>query len=291
MAVRNHVENPFEYLIEKLSWAFSGRGRRRDAKARAAARVEPQVRRLEAADLWAALRKGLADFGAARDDVLFIAIFYPLAGLVLAAIAMNYELLPMVFPLVSGFALVGPFAAIGLYEISRRREAGEAVNWADAIGVFRSPAIGSILQMGLILLGLLLLWLGVAYEISLIAFASGPPATIESFFQQVFATGDGWRMAAIGIGVGFLFALVALAISVVTFPLLIDRGVDLDVAIRTSLKVVAANPKTMALWGLIVAAGLAIGSLPALLGLIVVMPVLGHATWHLYRKAVAPAAE
>jgi uncharacterized membrane protein len=289
MAARNHVENPFEYVLEKLTWAFSGAGRRRDPAARAAARVEPQVQRIETRDLWDSLRKGLADFGAARDDVLFIALIYPLAGLVLAAAALQYALLPMIFPMVSGFALIGPFAAVGLYEISRRREAGESVNWAAAIGVFRSPAIGSILQLGLILVGLFLLWLGTAYEISLLAFASGPPATAASFVHQVVATGEGWRMAVIGIGVGFFFAVVAFAISVVSFPLLIDRHVDLDVAIRTSLKVVAANPVTMALWGLVIAALLVIGSLPALLGLIVVVPVLGHASWHLYRKAVAPA--
>lgn len=287
MAIGNHVENPFEYALKRLAWAFSGWWRPRDPSARAAARVAPQVRRIETADLWASLRKGFADFGAARDDVVFIALIYPLAGLVLATAALRYELLPMIFPLVSGFALVGPFAAIGLYEISRRRERGETVSWMDAAGVVRSPAIGSIVEMGVILIALFALWLATAYEISLLAFGDGPPVTIESFLTQVFATGEGRAMIAIGLGVGFLFAVVALAISVVSFPLLLDRHVDLDVAIRTSLKVVAENPKTMALWGLIVAASLAIGALPALIGLIVVVPVLGHATWHLYRRAVA----
>jgi uncharacterized membrane protein len=288
MAVRNHVENPFEYVLKRLIWPLSRPGRRRDPAARAAARVRPQVRRIGAVDLWDSLRKGLADFAAARDDVVFIVILYPLAGLVLAALAFRYELLPMIFPLLSGFALIAPVAADGLYEISRRRERGEVVNWTDAAGVFRSPAIGSIIGMGLILVALFVLWLATAYEISLVAFASGPPVTVESFLQQVFATGAGWWMIVIGIGVGFLFAVAALALSVISFPLLLDKHVDLDVAIGTSLKVVVQNPRTMALWGLIVAAALVIGSLPALIGLIVVLPVLGHATWHLYRKAVAP---
>lgn len=287
MAVGNHVENPFEYALKRLVWAFSPRWRRSDPAARAAARAAPQVRRLEVADLSASLRKGFADFGAARDDVVFIAVIYPLAGLVLGALAMRYELLPMVFPLLSGFALVGPLAAIGLYEISRRRERGERVSWMDALGVFRSPAIGSIVEMGLILLALFALWLATAYEISLLAFGEGPPVTVQSFVNQVFATGGGWAMIGIGIGVGFLFAVLVLAISVVSFPLLLDRHVDLDVAIRTSLEVVAKNPGIMALWGLIVASALVLGSLPALVGLIVVIPVLGHATWHLYRRAVA----
>jgi len=286
MAVGNHVENPFEYALKHLVGAFSGPPHRKDAAARAAARVEPQVRKIGAADLMASLKKGFGDFGAARDDVVFIAIIYPLAGLVLAAVAMRYELLPMVFPLLSGFALVGPLAAVGLYEISRRRERGERVSWLDAARVLQSPAIGSIIGMGLILIGLFALWMATAYEISLLAFAEGPPPTAEIFVNQVFATGGGQAMAVIGIGVGFLFAVVALALSVVSFPLLLDKHVDLDVAIRTSLKVVAANPGTMALWGLIVAASLVLGSIPALVGLIVVVPVLGHATWHLYRRAV-----
>lgn len=288
MAVQNHVENPFEYVLEKLSWAVSGRRRSHSAAERAAARAEPQVRRIAAADLWAALKGGLSDFAAARDDVVFIAIIYPLAGLLLAAVAFHYELLPMIFPLISGFALLGPLAAIGLYEISRRRERGEEVSWVDALQVFRSPAIGSIVEMGLILVALFGLWLGVAYEISLLAFGNGPPGTIEGFLRQVFQTGAGWEMALIGLAVGFVFALIALSISVVSFPLLLDRNVDLDVAIRTSIRAVAANPGTIALWGLIVAALLVAGSIPALVGLIVVVPVLGHATWRLYRRLVEP---
>jgi uncharacterized membrane protein len=283
MAV-NHVENPFEFLLRRMTWGAQA-VRPRD---RLAARARPEVRKLASADLRDALREGFGDFAAVRMDVVFIAVVYPLAGLVLAALAARYELLPMVFPLLSGFALVGPLAAVGLYEISRRREAGEPVSWMTALAVFRSPALPAILTMGLILVALLVLWLATAYQISLLAFADAPPVTLRSFLNEVFATEAGWRMIAVGLAVGFLFAVVALAVSVVSFPLLLDRNVDLDVAIATSLRVVAENPRVMALWGLIVTGALVLGSLPALTGLVVVLPVLGHASWRLYRKAVGP---
>lgn len=283
MATRNHIENPFEYLMHGLSGAFAWTRRPRNPTAR----VEPQVRHITTGDLTDALKMGLADFGAARDDVVFIALIYPLAGLVLAMLAANMALLPMVFPLLSGFALLGPLAAVGLYEISRRRENGAAVSWIDAARVASSPAIGSIMAMGLIVIALFAAWLAVSYALSVAVFANEAPTTVSNFIREVFATDAGRWMIAIGVGMGFIFALAAFLVSVVSFPLLLDRHVDLDVAMKTSIRVVAANPGAMALWAAIVVAALVIGSLPALLGLIVVVPVLGHATWHLYRKAVA----
>ncbi|HEY2752426.1 DUF2189 domain-containing protein [Phenylobacterium sp.] len=287
MASQNHIENPFEFVIEKLGWAASDISHavlpRRD---RHAAQAVPVVHKIGASDLWDALRKGAADVGATRDDVLFIGLIYPLAGLVLARLAFSYDLLPEVFPLASGFALIGPFAAVGLYELSRRREQGMPVTWFDAMGVFRSPAIGSILGLGAILLGLFFVWLAVAWQIYLATLGGTAPQTIAGFERSVFTTGGGWTMIAAGFGVGFLFAVLAFALSVVSFPLLIDRDVGLVTAIKTSLRAVAANAGTMALWGAIVAGLLVLGSLPALVGLIFVVPLLGHATWHLYRKVI-----
>ncbi len=287
--LRDHIRNPLEWSADQLRAANLAVGRaghslRRPEEARHS--PLPEVRRIEVADLWDVLARGLADFAAYRTDVIFICIIYPLAGLVLARLAFGYDLLPLVFPLASGFALIGPVAAVGLYEMSRRREQGVDINWADAFGVVRAPAFGAIVVLGLVLLAIFLVWLATAHAIYLATLGPEPPASIGSFIRDVFTTGAGWAMIVVGIGVGFFFAVLVLTISVVSFPLLLDRDVGLFAAVATSVRAVVTNPVPMAVWGMIVAGGLVIGSIPALLGLIIVMPVLGHATWHLYRKVV-----
>jgi uncharacterized membrane protein len=252
----------------------------------AAASGVPAVRRIGVTDLRDALALGVDDFEANRTDVVFLCVIYPIIGLILGRFASGYGLLPLIFPLASGFALVGPFAAVGLNEMSRRREQGETVSWIDAFRVLRSPAIGAILLLGILLIALFLVWLMVAQIIYVATLGPQPPASVAGFFTDVLTTGAGWAMIGVGIGVGFLFAALVLAISIVSFPLLLDRNVGIGTAVSTSVRVVAANPGTMALWGLVVACGLVLGSLPFFVGLVVVLPVLGHATWHLYRKAV-----
>ena len=148
------------------------------------------------------LASGLRDFGAYRTDVIFLCIIYPLAGLLLASVAFGYDMLPMLFPLASGFALIGPVAAVGLYEMSRRREQGVDITWADAFGVVRAPAFGAILVLGLILLAIFLLWLAAAYAIWLITLGPVPPASIGAFVHEVLTTGAGWTMIVVGVGVG-----------------------------------------------------------------------------------------
>ena len=287
MASPNHVENPFEFVMEKFGAAAGDVGRAFVPNpARHLDQAAPVVRKITAQDLWDSLKEGWRDVAALRDDILFIGVIYPLVGLVLARFAFSMDLLPLLFPLASGFALIGPVAAIGLYELSRRRERGDKVNWLDAFGVFSSPALSSIVGLGAIMLGLFLVWLGVAYEIYLLNLGGDPPQTFAAFERSVLYTQGGWTMIAMGVGVGFLFAVVAFALSVVSFPLLLDRDVGVAAAVRTSLKVVATNPGVMMLWGATVAGLLVLGSLPALVGLIFVVPVLGHATWHLYRKMI-----
>ncbi|MBV9378538.1 MAG: DUF2189 domain-containing protein [Alphaproteobacteria bacterium] len=247
----------------------------------------PAIRHIGVVDLGRVLARGLDDFAAYRTDVIFLCVLYPVAGLVLARLAFGYDLLPLLFPLASGFALVGPLAAVGLNEISRRREAGMAVTWTDAFQVFRSPSFGAIVLLGLVLMAIFLLWLLAAEAIYQVTLGPAPPASLRAFVQDVFTTSSGWAMIGLGVGVGFLFALLVLAISVVSFPLLLDREVGVDTAVLTSIRAVFRNPVAMAAWGLIVTGGLVVGSIPFLLGLVIVMPVLGHATWHLYRRVVA----
>ncbi|MCZ6743490.1 MAG: DUF2189 domain-containing protein [Alphaproteobacteria bacterium] len=170
--------------------------------------------------------------------------------------------------------------------MSRRREQGLAASWMDGFGMVRSPSFGALVMLGLVMLTIFLIWLLAAQTIYVFTLGPEPPSSITGFARDVLTTGAGWALIVVGMGVGFAFALVVLTVSVVSFPMLLDRDVGLGVAIATSVRAVAANPRPMAVWGMIVAGSLAIGSIPLLLGLIVVVPVLGHATWHLYRKLV-----
>lgn len=246
----------------------------------------PQTRTLTRDDLRAALRAGFADMGAFRSDVVFICLLYPLVGAALAVLAWQGNLVHLLFPLLSGFALVGPVAAIGLYEMSRRRERGEQTGWSAYVDVLRSPRLGGIIVLALVHLVIFMVWIMVANLLYAATLNLEPPVTAGDFLHAVFNTAGGWVMIVLGVGLGFLFACLVLATSLVSFPMLIDRDVGVVTAVVTSLTVARQNTGTVAAWGLIVAVLLALGTLPAMLGLVVVMPVLGHATWHLYRRAV-----
>jgi uncharacterized membrane protein len=246
------------------------------------------VRKIGLSDLGAALRLGWEDFKAIPSHAILLCVIYPVLGVVLFRLVLGYSVLPLLFPLAAGFALIGPFAALGLYELSRRREAGEKVDAWDAIQVLSAPSFGAMLGLGTLLLALFVTWIAAADAIYIAIFGYAPAASIPDFASRVLTTPEGWSLIVIGCGVGFLFAVVALCVGVVSFPLMLDRHASAIDAIRTSLRAVMKNPVTMAVWGLIVAALLVIGSLPVFLGLAVVLPVLGHATWHLYRRVVEP---
>ncbi len=220
----------------------------------------PKVRKIGLTDLKQALAGGIDDFSAMPTHVLFLGILYPLVGLFLACLTFGYEVVPLLFPLASGFALVGPFAAVGLYELSRRRELGLESSWTNAFDVLRSPSRDAILALGFLLMAIFLIWLATAELLYQSLFGFSTPGSLTQFARDVFTTPRGWTLIIAGNALGFVFAVLA----------------------------VLANPVPIAIWGLIVALALLIGSLPFLLGLAVVMPVLAHATWHLYRRLVEP---
>src|SRR5882757_1905589 len=239
----------------------------------------PVIRTIQLSDLSDALRLGWEDFKAVPSHAIILCVIYPVLGLVLARLALGYSVLPLLFPLAAGFALVGPFAALGLYELSRRRERGEEASAWHATEVLRSPSFGAMLGLGALLLTIFVVWVATAQSIYVSLFGNAPAAGIPHFASQILTTPQGLELIIVGCGVGFLFAVVALCISVVSFPMMLDRHSGAGDAIATSLRAVARNPVPMAAWGLIVAVLLVLGSLPLSLGLAVVIPLLGHSTW------------
>jgi uncharacterized membrane protein len=253
---------------------------------RHAARAAPVIRKIEIRDIRDALQEGLNDFWAMPTHAALLALVYPLCGMVLAYTPSYQNALQLLFPLASGFALVGPFAAVGLYEMSRRRELGLEISWKYAFNVLRSPSIPSIAALGSVLLTIFAAWITTSQWLYTALYGPTPPVDFVDFLQQVVSTGRGWLLIGAGCLIGLCFAAVTLAISVVSFPMLLDRDAGALAAVATSIKTVRNNPIPMALWGLIVTAALLIGSLPFFVGLTLVVPVLAHATWHLYRKVI-----
>lgn len=245
----------------------------------------PDVRRIGLADLGAALRAGWQDFLAAPTQIAFLCVLYPVIGLLAATMASGQDVMHLLYPMAAGFALVGPIAGLGLYEISRRREAGRHADWRTAFEVLRAPALGAIMVLGIALVAVFVAWLWAAHAI--FAATIGQVPAELGLWGAVAGTAEGARLILWGNLVGFLFAGAVLVLTAISFPMLLDRGGGVAPAVATSLRVFLANPVPMAAWGLIVAALLLLGSLPLFIGLAVVLPVLGHATWHLYRRVVA----
>lgn len=285
------IRNPVVFTWDQVKTAaasIDAAAHQDQARERAAGRTRLGIGRIKLADIRYALSRGMEDFSADPTHYLFLCALYPVLGLLIGRFAFGYEVLPVVYPLVTGFALVGPVAALGIYEMSRRREAGAEVHWWNAFDVLRSPAIGDILKLVIGLAVIFVLWLVAAEFIYRFTLGPRPPASAGEFLHQVLTTPAGWALIVVGNLVGFLFAVLVFTLSVISFQLILDREATAEQAIRASIEVVRTNPVTMAAWALTIAVILMVGSIPLLLGLAVALPVLGHASWHLYKRLVVP---
>lgn len=251
----------------------------------AAAASPVPVRTIDAGDLKAVLKEGFNDFLDRRGDLLFAGLIYPLVGLVAATVSLGSSLLPLFFPIAAGIALLGPLAAIGFYELARRREEGQDAGWSHFLDIRKRPSFDAIQVVAGVLLVIFLAWL--ASAAALYSALMGPaPESIGDFLTRLFTTPQGWALIVTGNLVGLAFAVIVLAISVVSLPMLVDRDMDAGTAIQTSVRAVRANKAVMLRWGATVVALLVLGSLPLFMGLAVVLPWLGYATWHLYTRLV-----
>lgn len=245
----------------------------------------PEIRTIEVADLSAAMRAGWDDLRACPTYGLTIGIGCALAGLVLVWLCIGSGRLALAFPLVAGFALFSPFLAVTLYEVSRLRERGEEVSRAALRAATRRASARDVIALGFVLGFILFVWLRIALIIYALFFGLAP-VNFTAMLTEIFSTGRGFTFFLIGNGVGALFALLTFSITVVSFPLLIDRDAHVVPSILTSLEAVRRNWRLMLGWAAFIGFAMAVATLPAFLGLVIVMPVLGHATWHLYRKLV-----
>ena len=247
---------------------------------------QPAIRQISVSDLKMALYRGFDDFKAVPTHLLFLGAIYPVLAIIFVRAAAQDSVLPLVFPLLAGYTLIGPLVAIGMYELSKQREQGLHPTRRHAFHVLKSDSIGAIVGLGILTMVIYFVWLAAAQTIYQQIMGTVAPASFSAFASQIFGTGAGATLIVAGSGIGFLFAAMVFTLSVTSFPMLVDRNVGIPTAILTSVRVVMANKMTMGIWGLMVAALLVIGSIPLFVGLAIVLPVLGHATWHLYRIAV-----
>jgi len=248
---------------------------------------EPDVRAITVDDISAALSDGLRDFRAAPAFGLLIGAVYAIAGNVLFWVAASFDFLFLAYPLAAGFALVAPFAAVGIYETSRRLAIGGDVSIGALAGSVPPHARRELGYMALVTAFGMIAWVYAAGFVYALFFGISSLGETD-IVTAIVSTGLGIAFLVTGALIGAVMATVIFSVSVVSFPLLLDRDVDFITAMITSVKAVVVNPKTMIVWAAIVSGLMVLAVLPAFLGLFVVLPVLGHTSWHLYRKLVAP---
>lgn len=248
------------------------------------------VRKISAQDLRISLRDGWADFMAMRGDLIFLGLLYPLIGIVAATITVGGTLLPLFFPIAAGISLVGSIVSVGFYELARRREEGFESDWSHFFDVRKRPSADGLMVVAGLLIVIFLAWVASAAVLYASLFGFAVPPSLGGFFTRLFTTPEGWTLILLGNLIGFGFAVLALAVSAVSLPMLVDCDVEAGSAVSTSIRAFRENKAVMLKWGFIIAALLVVGSIPLFLGLAVVLPWLGYATWHLYTRLVDRSA-
>ena len=253
---------------------------------RSARRDSIPVRKISEADLRASLKQGWEDFTDMRGDIFFAGLIYTLLGLAAVVMTTSKPLIPYFFPVIAGVGLLGPVAAVGFYELAKRREAGQEVHWFNFLDVRKRKTVDDMGIVAALLLVIFVAWLISAGILYALLFGWATPQSVSEFLAMVFTTPRGWALIGIGALVGIGFGWIVLALSVVSLPMLVDRNVTASEAVSTSWRAAHANKGELFRWGLVVTVLLALGSLPLFVGLAFVLPWLGYSTWHLYTRLI-----
>jgi uncharacterized membrane protein len=254
----------------------------------ASASLIPVIREITIDDVHAAFYEGLADFRAAPSFGLFFGGVYATGGILLLLVMSAFHASYLAYPLAAGFALIGPFIAVGLYEVSRRREVGLPLEWRPVLGVVFSQSKRELGWMAFVAIFVMIIWLYQVRLLLAIFLGFQSFASMGEFLNVIFTTPEGWMFLIIGNAVGAVLAMGLFSISVISFPLLLDRDVDFITAMIASVKAVVMNPRPMIAWALFIVLGLILAVIPFFLGLFIILPALGHASWRLYRRVVEP---
>lgn len=246
----------------------------------------PGVRTVTVADIASALRLGIGDFFRAPQYGLFFGGIFVLGGFVLLASVTVWDTSWAIVPLAIAFPLLGPFIAVGLYEVSRRLSEGERLSWGGVLGVVFKQGERELIYSGFVMLFIFWIWAYQARILLAIFLGSASFSTFAGFFEVVTTTENGWTFLAVGSALGAILSLVLFSVTVVSVPLLLDRDIDFVSAMVTSVVVVRRSPGPMIAWGLVVTALMILALAPYFLGLLIILPILGHATWRLYERAI-----
>ncbi|WP_224823838.1 DUF2189 domain-containing protein [Cognatishimia sp. MH4019] len=246
----------------------------------------PKINKVTAEDITASLKAGFSDFWARPIMSGFFGLFYAVFGILMVWCLVWLGYIWMLIPALVAFPLVAPFACAGLYEMSRRLENNEPFGWGDILTVMADQRKREMGWMAFVTLFVLWVWFYQFRTVLVIVLQDASFSDLDGFIQAVLYTPEGWTFLAIGTGVGAFLAAALFTVTVVAMPLLLDRDIDFVTAMITSVRVVRENPVVMLTWAGIITVTMVVSLVPAFLGLIFTLPILGHTTWHLYQRAV-----